>query len=1016
MKQLLNLRQKLEPDYVLNTQSGHSIKKKNVGICNKMKFLQNPAKEAIGESSTYRIILQRIVSTTIGYIVHRVFPFALVISNIDFNDAPRRKGIIAMRRMLRKLSVFLIFSLIAAQMSAEPIKNEYTGYTSLDKTEPITFDGMSVVWQGKSFTLDENTIFLDYRLEESQISHNPYAFNNINDAAAALKDGTENKPMMLLTAPGVYWVDDPDDPEIRVPKPGEYFPLGMKIRCDHLYFYGLNNDPDNVVFAVNRGQTQGASGNFTMFSIEGKGLRSENVTFGNYCNVDLEFFLAPELSRKKRAEAIAQAQLFMYRSKDGVAINTNFISRLNLLPFAMTYLNCHLESSGHASFFNSVYIGCSIDLYSLNFASGKFFDCDIYLMPFSNNYKDKEKYRFGLLDGQGNGLVCVDTRFHRSKDLVDAGIPAEISWDRVPQTQTTRSYQHNVTLDGKPYVIQEYATPGATVVIPDGSDLLKAYKLIYNGKTYYNVPNILSGFDPFNYTDTIKAAAVADGNPENSYLNIPMTVSLLLAPKSNIRDNVLPDKAVVDGNSGNSNLDIPKTLSLLMKLKSKITIRSTQTEAVLHYNVLPAGYENSTALGEWLFRTKDSSKSQYVRISDNKNGTITVSGTNKTKEAIDVIIVARNTLGIEAAIELTIEPPYIDAPKLVREPVITKPENGSVKLDYELILDGMKDESLITWYRCKDANDSNPLKLSVTRLNNPESAYTLSGGDVGYYLKAVIQPNHMRCDPGNPKTVYSSFKVATEDVKVNRINTDFHNLPTDPQPMILPGTWTLDGYFAPECYDDEMNPPKPRYEPDPDSWKFSLGQNGAEEYMGLEQSHMGARLFYMPVGNDFGNMTLKAFFAPKKTSGAGFGSATDQFMDVFIKFDLASMSGYALRIERLSTLDVTKLGFNGDGAVAGCAFSLIRYINGKTIRMTRGVMSSAFLTECLVEMKVVEGKLFASVISNRKNRNGDMYDYLREVHLDAEINENGFGGTGMLFTGGAGVNAVKVLRWDTQWE
>ncbi|MEZ4892837.1 MAG: hypothetical protein R2778_07445 [Saprospiraceae bacterium] len=63
------------------------------------------------------------------------------------------------------------------------------------------------------------------------------------------------------------------------------------------------------MLACNRGQTIGAQGNFTMFRFYGDGTSSENITFGNYCNVDLEFPLKPELSKKKRAEAIVQAQL-----------------------------------------------------------------------------------------------------------------------------------------------------------------------------------------------------------------------------------------------------------------------------------------------------------------------------------------------------------------------------------------------------------------------------------------------------------------------------------------------------------------------------------------------------------------------------------------------------------------------------------------------------------------------------------------------------------------------------------
>ena len=92
---------------------------------------------------------------------------------------------------------------------------DYVGYSALDPSQPVSFDGKTVKWNGKTFVLDENTIFLDSRLDRAKIADNPYAFNNLKDAAKALKNGTEDKPMLLLTAPGVYWVDDPDDPAIR---------------------------------------------------------------------------------------------------------------------------------------------------------------------------------------------------------------------------------------------------------------------------------------------------------------------------------------------------------------------------------------------------------------------------------------------------------------------------------------------------------------------------------------------------------------------------------------------------------------------------------------------------------------------------------------------------------------------------------------------------------------------------------------------------------------------------------
>lgn len=191
--------------------------------------------------------------------------------------------------MRKLLSALLVLAMVMALLPMTAFAATYTGYQSLDATEPITFDGESVTWNGITWTLGENTIFLDNRLDDAQIADNPYAFNDFADAAAALKDGTAAKPMILLTAPGVYWVDDPDDPAVRVPINGQAYPYGATIDCDYLYFYGLNTDPDNVVFACNRGNTQGAEGFFTLFNIIGVGLKSENVTFGNYCNVDLVF-------------------------------------------------------------------------------------------------------------------------------------------------------------------------------------------------------------------------------------------------------------------------------------------------------------------------------------------------------------------------------------------------------------------------------------------------------------------------------------------------------------------------------------------------------------------------------------------------------------------------------------------------------------------------------------------------------------------------------------------------------
>jgi hypothetical protein len=877
-----------------------------------------------------------------------------------------------MKKTLRKaFAIVLAFSLSAAMLSRARAV-DYVGYKALDPNQPVSFDGKTVKWNGKTFALDQNTIFLDSRLDRAQLAGNSYAFNTLKDAVAALKNGTADKPMLLLTAPGVYWVDNPDDPAIRGSGTGGA-PVGMTIACNHLYFYGLNTSRENVVFAVNRGQTQGAAGNFTMFSIRGTGLKSENVTFGNYCNVDLKFPLDPTQSRARRADAIAQAQLFSYNGGDGVAINSGFVSRLNLLPFARTYRNCHIESSGHAGG-NSVYIGCTLEFYGSNFSGGRtFFDCDIFLKPSAAGFRGRSTHRFGFTDGTGAGGVCIDTRFHRSQEMIDNNVAAEISWDRAPQSTTTRGYQHNVTLDGKPYVIQEAVTPGATVVIPEGSDLLKAYKVVHEGKTWYNLPNV-SGVDPFGYAKEIKAAALAAGKDENDYLRVPLTAALRLT-------------------SGSS-----------------ATIRSGQTTTTLTSSVAPAANASSRVLGKWQFTASDPS---MVRITPGAVNTITVAGTNTTAAPVNVIIKAKNDLGLEACALLKVEPPFVEPPKFARAPAITAPAGGRVTLSYALDLgsDLRKDESSITWYRCTDEKGSNPLKVAVSRRNKAETAYMLSAGDVGHYLMATIRPKHSVSELGALQTAYGRAPVAKDDVKIQDIDTDFQNLPADPQPKVLPGTWTLDGYVAPEAGRNRT----PGYAANPNSWTYGPGQSGAINYHGLYQTARGARLFYTPAGGKYDDMTVRARFAPNKNSGQGFGSATQQFLDVYIKYDLTTNSGYGLRIQRLTTEEIDAIGYQGAGAVNGCAFFLARFEKGVMTPLSKKVMSSAFLSECTVELTAKNGRLLANVTSTEESRGGDAYDYPKEVRFDVPIESNSFGGTGMLFTGTVGGNAVLVTGWQASW-
>ena len=90
----------------------------------------------------------------------------------------------------------------------------------------------------------------------------------------------------------------------------------MEVRMSGVRIIGLSENAEDVVLACNRGQTQGADGNFTMLHIIGSDIAAEDITFGNYCNVDLNYKRDPSKNRTKRKEAIVQAQIAICQGKN----------------------------------------------------------------------------------------------------------------------------------------------------------------------------------------------------------------------------------------------------------------------------------------------------------------------------------------------------------------------------------------------------------------------------------------------------------------------------------------------------------------------------------------------------------------------------------------------------------------------------------------------------------------------------------------------------------------------------
>lgn len=214
-------------------------------------------------------------------------------------------------------------------------------------------------------------------------------FTTVNDALRQAETYAGDSLWTVIhITPGVYWIDNPDDPAIRKPEPGDYVPYGMKVRLSRTRLVGMGERPEDVVLACNRGQTQGADGNFTMLHIMGDDIQTENLTFGNYCNVDLDYQRDPQQSRKRRADAIVQAQLVICNGDRYEARNCHFISRLNLCPFAgarhALFVGCYFECTDDALCGTGTYRQCrftffsSKPFYCTSPQGAVFEDCDIH--------------------------------------------------------------------------------------------------------------------------------------------------------------------------------------------------------------------------------------------------------------------------------------------------------------------------------------------------------------------------------------------------------------------------------------------------------------------------------------------------------------------------------------------------------------------------------------------------------------------------------------------------------------
>ncbi len=840
--------------------------------------------------------------------------------------------------------------------AVKDINKTLEGYTPMDSSDPVEFGGTYIKYQGETIQLSETAIYVDGSLSDELAAQYPYVYNDITKAlsADALKNGTADNPMTVYVAPYVYWIDDPAATDTVQKTEGYSVPYGMVVNSDYLTIKGLTGNPDNVVLAGNRGQSHASNGNYTMFRFNCSGaLTVKNITIGNYCSVDLDYPLMSELNQAKRTDTITQAQLADMSGDKMFADNCNFISRLNLVPISGAsrnlYNNCHFESTDDALNGNAVYVGCDFDFYGNRPLYSSYNTGSTFLgCTFNCKILNVEAEPTQFFTKEGGTITAVDCVYNSN-----LSVPISIGWTKTPST-SLKCYQSNIIHNGQSITI---GGEGAKETVDmTGKSVLDAYKIVSGGKTYYNTYNLLKGsddWDPLGVKDVIKAAGQD-------------TVATQLSITSD----------VTEIESGKETASIGSTV--------KYFYGTNDTTQKITYSV------------------SDEDKA-YVKLTDNGDGTCKVEGTNNDDAAKKVIINASTESGLEAAVGITVKPSKLDAPEYIKTPVITNDGQGSLKVDYSLDLGSREDMSAISWYRCTDAEGSNKVLVAVTRNDSPEYTYKLTAGDVGYYIMAKVESKNIRSDYGTPVNTVYDKAIGVKDVRSKNLSTDFSNFPNIKQSEIKAGFWTVD-YNRPA---DTESFGKWQGADTEEPWVYGVTGNGCVG-AGLYQGTQGSRLMYTPVEGTYGDMSLKLVVDPAKTAGQGFGSA-GQYMDVLLKFDTSTLTGYGLRIIRTR---------DSSNAVT---FVLVKYDNGAVTEISDKVIASCYVTGCTISLKTEGNKLTAHVETPTEQlADQAAKGYPHVVDLTADIAANSFGGVAIQHTGTTGTggwqNTTMLHNLDITWE
>lgn len=738
--------------------------------------------------------------------------------------------------------------------------------------------------------LDETHLLLNAYASPEELA-SPYVaatLQTLGELSADRRTLTLPAGTTVYIAPGVYWTDETwhkgfpfDDSGFVIDPPN----VGLTVLGDDISFIGLTDNPDDVRIAGNRGEGGarglGATGSWYTLAVS-TGFRAENITIANYAQEDLVYPRDPAQNVSKRIDSKNHAEVLQGASRDVDRMyfrNVRFVGYLNMMagfnPERAYFKDCFFQCTDDSVFGGgiNVYENCTFHLFDSHptWSGARAGGISVLLgcRLVGMPQMTQPFLSFAKNAAPGNGADA--SAIYAIIDCEFSGRIGSVIWENRLRDDARYAVHGNVIGSGR--------TP--LVISPEAPEL----SVSYEGKALeafkvgdeYNVYNLLKGGDGWDP----KGQYRPDWAP---YANLPYR--FLLGHSGVVLDS---------GRSGDGN-------SILLTA-APVPVSSVDLQA------LRWEYDGTLLDGR----------------PGTEPGTLLVSARpNHGGEIVQTPVRCYLPNGVAAGLTLRILPVPVAAPVL-SDPAI-EIRDGFAKLSYRLDRPGLRDVSRIDWYREQGPGRSDGIHIGTSRsddadlfVDDPLLDYPLDKYDAGCWLRAVITPKYAFSPCAEQSvTVWTRRAVAEQDIRTQGIATDFKNLHIATEDRnSARGRW---------FFDNEAGLPDP--------WRWGTGSNGSDGLWGLCNNNREPEPPLLVFGQEgsYGDMSLSVEYSSGKVEGMGFGGS-GCYLDVMVKYDPATRSGYGVHIERVPA------------TTNGTRWTLCRYADGQRTELTDGVLSAAFMPQ-----------------------------------------------------------------------